>query len=353
MRPAAASAVARGSRAARTAGRSTTRRSAPSSAVRRAAASGSTTKQTTPSRFTSASGQWTRAFGAVSALVGGEGRRTQIRSIEELRYSVTNVESGPFYGGGTRNQRRRLRPRQRRAGGAADHRARCPRRLLELDSVRHGAARRTRPNFFSPRASASWQVSDAVSVHGAGYRSHRTPTLNELYRGFRVGLIDTLPNPLLDPETLTGGEGGVMFTHAPVLGARHGLRQSARERHHQRDDRHESPRTPEHRHDQRAGIEVEATYRLHSRWTLNGAHRRDALALRRHARAAGPRRQSRAAGAEVPGRRFGDLLGSDRVHRLGAGARVRPAVRRRSQSSSSSSSTASSTSPPASRCCAG
>ena len=40
----------------------------------------------------------------------------------------------------------------------------------------------------------------------------QTPTLNELHRGFRVGNVVTNPNPQLDPETLTGVEGGVLFT---------------------------------------------------------------------------------------------------------------------------------------------
>jgi outer membrane receptor protein involved in Fe transport len=34
--------------------------------------------------------------------------------------------------------------------------------------------------------------------------------LNELHRGFRVGNVVTNPNPLLEPETLTGVEGGVL-----------------------------------------------------------------------------------------------------------------------------------------------
>jgi outer membrane receptor protein involved in Fe transport len=66
-------------------------------------------------------------------------------------------------------------------------------------------------SFFSPRASAVYRAG-AVAVQGAAYRSHRTPTLNELHRGFRVGNIVTNPNPLLEPETLTGVEGGALWT---------------------------------------------------------------------------------------------------------------------------------------------
>ena len=41
---------------------------------------------------------------------------------------------------------------------------------------------------------------------GSGFRA---PTLNELYRQFRVGTVLTLPNDQLGPERLIGGEAGV------------------------------------------------------------------------------------------------------------------------------------------------
>ncbi len=44
---------------------------------------------------------------------------------------------------------------------------------------------------------------------GSVYRSFRAPTLNELFREFRVGNTATLANPALRPETIFGGEAGV------------------------------------------------------------------------------------------------------------------------------------------------
>jgi outer membrane receptor protein involved in Fe transport len=41
------------------------------------------------------------------------------------------------------------------------------------------------------------------------YRAFRAPTLNELYREFRVGNTDTQPNAALRPETVFGAEAGV------------------------------------------------------------------------------------------------------------------------------------------------
>lgn len=46
---------------------------------------------------------------------------------------------------------------------------------------------------------------------GSIYRAFRAPSLNELYREFRVGNTDTLPNPRLQPETLFGAEIGVDY----------------------------------------------------------------------------------------------------------------------------------------------
>jgi outer membrane cobalamin receptor len=47
----------------------------------------------------------------------------------------------------------------------------------------------------------------------SGYRSFRAPTLNELYRNFRVGNVLTLANPALMPEQMTGVEAGVDWSH--------------------------------------------------------------------------------------------------------------------------------------------
>jgi outer membrane receptor protein involved in Fe transport len=46
-------------------------------------------------------------------------------------------------------------------------------------------------------------------LRGSVYQSFRTPTLNELYRDFRAGNTNTLPNPLLKPETVFGSEAGI------------------------------------------------------------------------------------------------------------------------------------------------
>ena len=61
----------------------------------------------------------------------------------------------------------------------------------------------------SPRLAASYQVTDRVTAWGDVSWGFRAPTLNELYRQFRVGTVLTLANYNLGPERLNGGEMGV------------------------------------------------------------------------------------------------------------------------------------------------
>ena len=61
----------------------------------------------------------------------------------------------------------------------------------------------------SPRAAVLYHVSDKVSAFGSISSGFRAPTLNELYRQFRVGTVLTLANDQLGPERLVGGEVGV------------------------------------------------------------------------------------------------------------------------------------------------
>jgi vitamin B12 transporter len=65
------------------------------------------------------------------------------------------------------------------------------------------------------RAGVAYQPIEAITLRVAGYRGWRLPTLNELYRPFRVGNDATAANALLSPERLTGVEGGVTLTPAP------------------------------------------------------------------------------------------------------------------------------------------
>ena len=65
---------------------------------------------------------------------------------------------------------------------------------------------------FSPRMSLLKGFGHGLAMSASVYRGFRAPTLNELYRNFRVGNVVTLANPALTGEHLTGGEAGLSQT---------------------------------------------------------------------------------------------------------------------------------------------
>jgi outer membrane receptor protein involved in Fe transport len=66
------------------------------------------------------------------------------------------------------------------------------------------------------RAGLDWQINSTVGLRAAAYSGFRLPTLNELYRPFRVGNDITEANPGLEPERMRGVEAGLRF--APATG---------------------------------------------------------------------------------------------------------------------------------------
>jgi outer membrane receptor protein involved in Fe transport len=162
-----------------------------------------TNDQTVPGDFFTAGGQWMRTWKVADVLVGVEGRQTTA-DLNGTTYPVTGApiatsvpdleeQNASVYG----RVRFALHPDLSLVLGArGDHW-----KSTESD------------NFFSPRASLTWRANDVASLQFSVARSYRTPTLNELYRGFRVGNIVTNANPLLEPERLTSVEGGVLFGH--------------------------------------------------------------------------------------------------------------------------------------------
>jgi outer membrane receptor protein involved in Fe transport len=71
------------------------------------------------------------------------------------------------------------------------------------------------------RAGIAWRAAGGLTARGAAYLGWRLPTLNELYRPFRVGIDATAANAELEPERLQGVEAGLDWR--PVTGARFGL----------------------------------------------------------------------------------------------------------------------------------
>jgi len=64
----------------------------------------------------------------------------------------------------------------------------------------------------SPRLGVTRKLPGGWALTGSVYRAFRAPTLNELYRSFRLGSILTLSNATLEAERLTGTEAGATWT---------------------------------------------------------------------------------------------------------------------------------------------
>ncbi|HZT59163.1 MAG TPA: TonB-dependent receptor [Pyrinomonadaceae bacterium] len=176
--------------------------------------------QRVPSQFVGLSVQWSRALGARQTLVAGfEGR--EVRGVSnELAYTSGRPTAYLSAGG-----------RERSAGLFVEDLVRVTSRLLVTGGVRfdrwrnYDALSSSRPvtrgasslilfpdrteSAVSPQLSALYQINTHVSLAASGYRSFRAPTLNELYRSFRVGNVLTLADDNLRAEHLTGGEAGV------------------------------------------------------------------------------------------------------------------------------------------------
>ncbi|HUP64366.1 MAG TPA: TonB-dependent receptor [Thermoanaerobaculia bacterium] len=75
-----------------------------------------------------------------------------------------------------------------------------------------GMSQRRVESAFSLRAAVVRKLDDRWTATASAYRSFRAPTLNELYRSFRVGNVVTAANPELEAEGVVGIEGGVRFT---------------------------------------------------------------------------------------------------------------------------------------------
>lgn len=169
-----------------------------------------TTEQHVPTQFALMSAQWVRPLGRHALLIGSEARygRAEIR---ETRYAAAGTATGPFLSGGSglhasvfARASVALRPTVSvAAGGRVDLWRPSPR---ESGPARGGVTR------FTPRLSASWSPRQSLAIFGSAYQGTRTPTANELYRGFRAGNVVTAANPDLRPERLTGLEGGVRLS---------------------------------------------------------------------------------------------------------------------------------------------
>jgi outer membrane receptor protein involved in Fe transport len=166
-----------------------------------------TSEQHVPSEAFGGSMEASGVRGGVSWLLGADAR--DVRGIVTERRFVGGSALVTDAGG-----------RQRTVGGLGQLSAAVTPSLqlmagARVDGLHTRIDRRDEPVdrvFLSPRAALSWRLDESFTLRGAGYRAFRAPTLNERVRDFRVGNVVTAANPALSPETLTGGEAGLLWS---------------------------------------------------------------------------------------------------------------------------------------------
>jgi len=179
--------------------------------------------QRVPAQQTGVEFQWNRPVGTKQTLVAGfEGREVRGAS-NELGFFNGRMTSALDAGGRQRTEGVygedviRLTPRWQMTAALRFDRWRNYDALSTTRSL-------TSPNpptvinfpertesAFSPRLGMLYRLTRNVSLVASAYQAFRAPTLNELYRGFRVGNVVTQANSELRAEHLTGAEAGAEF----------------------------------------------------------------------------------------------------------------------------------------------
>jgi outer membrane receptor protein involved in Fe transport len=190
--------------------------------------------QRVPAQGSGLSLQWSRPFGSRHAVVAGAESAEVRGASDELVYVAGRPSSLVGAGG-----------RARTFGLYARDAVRLGERLVVTPGARfdrwrnYRAQQTTRPlaagapaavarfeerveTAFSPQLAAVYRLSDSLSLNATYARAFRAPTLNELYRSFRVGNVVTLADETLRAERLTGGEAGLLYSPRAGLALRAG-----------------------------------------------------------------------------------------------------------------------------------
>ena len=180
--------------------------------------------QRVPAQVFALSGQWSRDIGGSQRFVAGVDTREVRGASDELAFVNGRATSTIGAGG-----------RERTTGAYFEDLIRAGNRVFvnltgrfdhwnnfdAFSATRSAAAGSpTITNAFADRsehalsgqASVVYKFSEQLSAVFAAYRSFRAPTLNELYRSFRVGNVLTLANENLRAEKLNGIEGGLRWS---------------------------------------------------------------------------------------------------------------------------------------------
>jgi outer membrane receptor protein involved in Fe transport len=149
-----------------------------------------TVRQTVPSEAVGAAALWNRRSARWRSIVGADLFRVEGFSTDSI------VPAGKRIGGGTLLQHGVFAQMDLSAGPAK----------LFLGARHHFTGQNRR--FFSPSGGVV-AGRGRLRFRASVYRSFRAPTLNELFREFRIGNRVTQANDALRPERLVGAEVGV------------------------------------------------------------------------------------------------------------------------------------------------
>ena len=173
-----------------------------------------TSAQHVPAHSNGFSAQWTRPLGSSHVLVLGAERRAIWGSSDEDSFATATTVHSTAGG------------RQHTTAFFLEDSWSLGRRLIvqggaRVDLWRNFDGQQTvgatvipledrEESAFSPRGSLLFKVARRLSLTAAAYRAFRAPTLNELYRPFRVGNVLTVANSDLSAERVTGYEAGML-----------------------------------------------------------------------------------------------------------------------------------------------
>jgi outer membrane receptor protein involved in Fe transport len=176
--------------------------------------------QHVPSQNAGASLLWTRSLGKRNSLVAGADAGNVEGVSQDLNFAALRARSQVNSGG-----------RQLSSGAFAQDMIHLTSRFLVTVGTRYSnwdnydGQSRTVPlaagvqpglthfveqsqHAFTPRAAALFNANGHLALTASAYKAFRPPTLNELYRTFRMGNTLTLANSQLLAERLSGAEAG-------------------------------------------------------------------------------------------------------------------------------------------------
>ncbi len=225
--------------------------------------------QRVPARSAGAQVRWRRTVATRHFLLGGSDYSVVRGTSDEIAYVAGNPGARISAGG-----------RQDRVGFYVQDLFRVSERLQVLAGIRRDAWRNGgewRGSHLSPKVAARLELGSTVALRASASRSFRTPTLNELYRSFRVGSVVTLANRDLGPERSTSAEIGFDYAPARRFSLRATLFTSRIEGNIANVTLSSTPSLITRRRDnlgatRSRGVEMDASFRLSESWLLSGGY---------------------------------------------------------------------------------